>query len=419
MEREPTSPIGPPPYTSFEDLYPPSHPRQIHPSPPRVHPQAYPYSAAVSQPSQFSYVPQSHRRASTPPPPALLRLPRRRSTPPPPPPPHSPSYSYSSESTLVADPYSSTITEPVIPCANIIVFGESGAGKSSVINMVAGRDVASTSSNATGCTFRTEKYSISTPHLTLNLFDTAGLNEGSEGTVQSADAIKNLYKLVRSMEDGVNLLVYVVKGPRIKESTSNNYRMFYEAFCQKKVPIVLVITGLENESNPDEWWRKNYVTFRKYKMEFAGQACITATRGKLNEYGRHMFQREYDESKPKVKDLITQRCAAEPFKMEKIGWFLAVLKTTFNGVTLVIPGVKPAVLAKALYLALCQAGGLPPDKAKKLANEIERQLVFTPEALQAVQNDFDKAFLVDGIGEESPERRRGLFGLRWPIVGGS
>ncbi|KDQ59833.1 hypothetical protein JAAARDRAFT_33406 [Jaapia argillacea MUCL 33604] len=399
------SSYSPPP--SFEELYPPAPSRQRYGS---------------HQQSRSRHGGPHHESISSRGP----NITRLQALPPAPPP-------FSSQTTLVPTPYTpasyagSDSIFPSIPTANVIVFGESGAGKSSVINMVAGRDVANTSSGATGCTFRSEQHVVSTPHVTMNIFDTVGLNEGSEGTVQSADAIKNLYKLVRSMEDGVNLLVYVVKGPRIKESTSNNYRMFYEAFCQKKVPIVLVITGLENESDPDDWWRKNFVTFRKYRMEFSGQACVTATRGKQNSQGRCVFQKEYDDSVPKVVDLITQRCSGEPFKMERIGWFLAVLKTTFNGVTIIIPGVKPAVLARALYLALCQAGGMPPEKAKKLANEVERELLLkdfngdTPveagsdgDTLRIV-NEFDKAFLSDGysMDEVVVDKRHSFLGIRW------
>ncbi|KDQ59850.1 hypothetical protein JAAARDRAFT_33420 [Jaapia argillacea MUCL 33604] len=293
---------------------------------------------------------------------------------------------FSSEETLVPIPYTPPNSSgskgeflPIIPSANIIVFGQTGAGKSSVINMVAGRNVADSSSDATGCTFKSQNYVVPTPHVKLNLFDTGGLNEGSEGTVQSTDAIKNLYKLVRSMEDGVNLLIYVVKGPRIKESTSNNYRMFFEAFCQKKVPIVLVLTGFENEYDPDDWWRKNSITFHNYGMEFSGQACVTATRGKLNDRGRYVFQKEYDESVPKVVDLITTHYSTEPFRMERIGRFLAVLKTTFNGVAVVLPRVKPVLLTRALYLALWQVGGMSEEQATKLANQIEIELLFAAE----------------------------------------
>jgi hypothetical protein len=102
---------------------------------------------------------------------------------------------------------------------------------------------------------------------------------GQVPTVSPTNAVINVYKLICSLEDGVNLLVYCVHGPRIKESTVNNHKMFYSVFCKKKVPIVIVIviTGLENEDNMDAWWNENELAFMKHNMHFSDHLCGTAT----------------------------------------------------------------------------------------------------------------------------------------------
>jgi predicted GTPase len=54
----------------------------------------------------------------------------------------------------------------------VIVFGETGAGKSSVINMLAGTVVADTPRNAIGCTCENKCYPVSIHGNTFDLWDT-------------------------------------------------------------------------------------------------------------------------------------------------------------------------------------------------------------------------------------------------------
>ncbi|KDQ62067.1 hypothetical protein JAAARDRAFT_189442 [Jaapia argillacea MUCL 33604] len=254
---------------------------------------------------------------------------------------------------------------------NVIIFGESGAGKSSIVNMLAGKEITETSGDLLGCTFESRQYTVDLPDRAINIFDTAGLNEGLDGTVTSVDAIKNLYKLVHSMENGVNLLVYVVRGPRIRQSTRNNYYMFYEAFCRKEVPIVLVVTGLEQEASRDAWWERNASVFQECGMHFEGHACVVGTRGR-----RMMFEKEYEESREDVVDLITRTCLSRPpWRMKGVASFMVILKSMYNSVLVSFPAIPPAGLAKALYRALREAGGLSKVDAKRTASSFERELI--------------------------------------------
>ncbi|KAJ3891404.1 hypothetical protein GG344DRAFT_76933 [Lentinula edodes] len=51
---------------------------------------------------------------------------------------------------------------------------------------------------------------------------------------------------------------------------------FYENLSQQKIPIVLVVTALEDE-DPDmeTWWLGNEAVFAKYGMFFHGHVCVT------------------------------------------------------------------------------------------------------------------------------------------------
>jgi small GTP-binding protein len=66
-----------------------------------------------------------------------------------------------------------------MPSCNIVLFGETGAGKSSLVNLVTKKHMAPTSRDSTGCTTQTNVYdlsieSIPSSSLKVKLYDTPG-----------------------------------------------------------------------------------------------------------------------------------------------------------------------------------------------------------------------------------------------------
>ncbi|KIK44220.1 hypothetical protein CY34DRAFT_11227 [Suillus luteus UH-Slu-Lm8-n1] len=160
---------------------------------------------------------------------------------------------------------------------NVIIFGQIGAGKSSLVNLIAGENVAKTSS-----TLECQKYSVEFDSESYNVFDTVGLGEPQFGTPRDFDAVKNAYALIQNLErqGGIDLLVFCMRAGQLNTTFQNNYRLFYEFLCDKKVPVVVVITHLENEGGDiDLWWTKNKDIFREREVHVAGHACITAIKG--------------------------------------------------------------------------------------------------------------------------------------------
>ncbi|KAF9222622.1 hypothetical protein BS17DRAFT_735456 [Gyrodon lividus] len=161
---------------------------------------------------------------------------------------------------------------------NVVVFGESGVGKSSVINMIAGKNVTKTSNDAVGCTFCHQCHEVILNGLKVNLWDTAGLDEGTEGTVPAIQAEENLKAFLRQVtrRAGIDLLMYCVRGTRLRKALLRNYNIFYAAICRKKVPVALIVTGLENyEGEMDSWWTEHAEDLVKHGMRFDAHACVT------------------------------------------------------------------------------------------------------------------------------------------------
>ncbi|KAK7451204.1 hypothetical protein VKT23_012536 [Stygiomarasmius scandens] len=252
---------------------------------------------------------------------------------------------------------------------NVIVFGETGAGKSSIINMLDGDQDAEVGSGASGVTFSNKCYQKSIQGMSFQVFDTVGLNEGPAGRVPASDAVAALYQLISKLDSGVNLLVYVMRAPRITSTAQKNYEMFFEVFCQKQVPIVIVVTGLENEEDMDGWWTENKAHFDRYKMFFQGNACITAIKGKyVNKIRACMFEAEYEESKEKVEKLIIDNCG-EPWKKSKSSWLITAATGVFD-LFGVILGWKPTQVTGSLLHALTNYCGMTAKEARKIVRDI-------------------------------------------------
>ncbi|KZP22227.1 P-loop containing nucleoside triphosphate hydrolase protein [Athelia psychrophila] len=217
---------------------------------------------------------------------------------------------------------------------NIILFGQPGAGKSSLINMIVGEDVAITSSDLTKCTFDSKPYDVELAEgFTVTLWDTAGLDQGS---CSDKDTIRRVCELILRLEQGVILLVFCLRG-RIHEGALENYEMFRK-LCHSTVPMVVVVSGLEREPNKVEWWSRNEVAFTRASMKFNYHACIVGTRGsRIPNTNSFVYGEAYDASVAEVKAIINtayHTYLTGPRNQERQEWFariLAMIRMLFPG----------------------------------------------------------------------------------------
>src|SRR6266545_8330290 len=122
--------------------------------------------------------------------------------------------------------------------------------------------------------------------------------------------------LIREL-DGVSLLIYCMRG-RIKENATTNWTLFNKIICGGQVPIISVVTGLEEEDDPDDWWkrRENRELFRRHKMIPNAVGCVVSFLGKRNEHTDI-----YIKSQDKLRRLIEDNHLQQPWLEEKEEWF--------------------------------------------------------------------------------------------------
>ncbi|KIK42914.1 hypothetical protein CY34DRAFT_82765 [Suillus luteus UH-Slu-Lm8-n1] len=246
----------------------------------------------------------------------------------------------------------------------IVLFGAAGAGKSSLINLMAKKEVAHTSPDMQRCTMHWQKFDIDFNNNSYTVFDTVGLEEPQLGIKEYLESVENAYYLIKELDSqgGIDLLLFCVRAGRVTATLQSNYRLFHEFFCEKKVPIVLAITNLEKEQRMEDWWDRNHHTFDKYQIQVAGHACITAA-NRMD--GRHKDL--YEESRTTIRKLV-EHFTTDGQKQAWVGGNNLLVSSMRKLRGLLAGG--PNVRRKGLVHHLTKRCGISPDVAKELANMI-------------------------------------------------
>ena len=160
---------------------------------------------------------------------------------------------------------------------NVVLFGETGSGKSAVINLLAGKVVAPISSDIDGCTKANQAYPLVLNGVSYTIWDTVGLEQPVMGDAGYLYAIEQVCELIKDLSktSGVDLLLFCHRRGRITTTTQRNYTLVYEVVCRKSVPIGIVITHLEQEKRMEDWWDQNAVIFQQRGIGIFGHACVT------------------------------------------------------------------------------------------------------------------------------------------------
>ena len=105
-----------------------------------------------------------------------------------------------------------------------------------------------------------------------------------------------------------------------------NWTLFNKVICGEKVPIIAVVTGLEEEEEPDDWWRReeNKELFRRHRMNPLAVVCVVSFRGKREEHADI-----YTKSQIKLRKVI-QRNLRRPWREEKDKWFANIYENVYT-----------------------------------------------------------------------------------------
>lgn len=181
---------------------------------------------------------------------------------------------------------------------NVVIFGETGSGKSSFVNRIAQHLLAETSNDAHGCTSTPERYPVEISDGKYVLIDTPGLNEGHAGTVPDAEAKELLKSLLRelmsSRSDDIGLLVYCVHRAAQPHIFVKAYDKFSSGICNNKVPIILIVEGWKTEQDMQSWWNINGKKCRSLGMHFTNDPDdVTLGVAGPNDFLRNLIATHY------------------------------------------------------------------------------------------------------------------------------
>ena len=235
-------------------------------------------------------------------------------------------------------------------------------------------EVSAKASSAGGSTFESKAYDVDINEYHYVFHDTVGLDDGTSISLSPQEAIKALYQLLRKVEGGVSLLVYVHRG-KIKPSQVENYKLFSHVICKSMVPTALVVTGLEEVDLMDEWWQANKGLYDELGISTKHHACITSTKGGFNpKYKEYVYQDLYGDSQRILKALFLDASLLNPWKIPNTpNWWKLLVVEVYNIFAVKLKW-QPLVANQSLYCDLVGIGGMEENKAKDWANNMNRVL---------------------------------------------
>ena len=269
---------------------------------------------------------------------------------------------------------------------NILIVGDVGVGKSSLVNLIAGDDRAITSSGAKSCTLHSQEYVVTLDGVEFALHDTAGLHEaqGNMKTSDYLDAIHQAYGLISRLErsGGISLLVFCMKGGRISITMQQTYNLFVEVLCNRQVPVVIAVTHLEMFDDMEEWWRENDGAIKEYGLRSLGHACITTTRGY-----RNIFSDKFEQSREVIQKLLLDYSGRIGWKEEKASW---VKRVVLHMRTWLSPRRIKRFDGSDLKRKLVKRCGFSVEDAELVAWKIEQSRRMSADALEEEKLWFDE-----------------------------
>ena len=259
---------------------------------------------------------------------------------------------------------------------HILVFGQSRQGKSSIINMMTGKDKstgAEISPNVIGCTFSTEPW--------LNeeycFWDTAGLNEQDGGCVSNKQSAKTLIQFIRESR-GFHAAIMVVCWNNFNSSvTKQNWDLFYDCFLDQRVPIIMCITGrgIESCDEDQSWMDQQQDVIKNLGFESKtgkGFKCVVYSKD-LSEISNRKMRTIYEELRVRsigyINTLLKYNTSDEYYNpLDEMDW-LDVFKKLWNSLMRVLKLDNMMITVRNAFKDLLIKIGFNNGDAEEISKE--------------------------------------------------
>ncbi|HRQ45776.1 MAG TPA: GTPase domain-containing protein [Rhodocyclaceae bacterium] len=158
----------------------------------------------------------------------------------------------------------------------VLVFGATGSGKTSLCNVLTGL-TRPTDNDARGVTSKSHAYvPFTVEGHRIELIDTVGLHESTEGTVPADKAIIEIVELLKKAKDGFSLLIHVSRATRITKEHEDDYAFFVKKMTRGRIPVILAVAGCENEDSMGDWVERNRSAFASYRYRELIPCCFAS-----------------------------------------------------------------------------------------------------------------------------------------------
>jgi energy-coupling factor transporter ATP-binding protein EcfA2 len=158
----------------------------------------------------------------------------------------------------------------------VLVFGATGTGKTSLCNALTG-GARPTDNGAKGITAKSHLYApFTSGENRIEVIDTVGLHESLHGTVPAEQAVIELIELLNNARDGFSILVHVTRASRITKEHDDDFTFFVEKMAGNKIPVILAVTGCENEVSMADWVLRNEGAFMRFSYKKIIPTCFAS-----------------------------------------------------------------------------------------------------------------------------------------------
>ncbi|KAF8840571.1 hypothetical protein BDN67DRAFT_968411 [Paxillus ammoniavirescens] len=189
----------------------------------------------------------------------------------------------------------------------VVVFGRTGMGISSLVNLIIGKKKAKVSNDSGQCTTKKERYEADIGNKKVYVYDMPGLGGMEKSDEEIVTAIVDVDK-----KQGIDLLINCLEP---KDGIVPGYYRKVITAVGSRVPIAAVVTRLEREDGPmDNWWSKNGGILESQKnMMFIDHACVTTLTVPHDDatWGKRKV-----ESEMAVRELVSKHCR-EPKRLPR------------------------------------------------------------------------------------------------------